>query len=69
MNYWTTRRRLLNEGLWFRGDVGVVMSHIDVALDLFNADPDRIPDQIDEAQLRIELESAIDELMRLGAIR
>jgi len=44
------------------------MSAIDTAMDVFNADPDRNPDEIDETQLRIEVEAALIGLRSVGLV-
>jgi hypothetical protein len=58
--YWGTRRRLLDSN-WtaFAGRFGELMDPVDSAMDVYNADPDRADDQIDETQLREELERVV----------
>ena len=63
--YWKRRRDLMDAGV-FPGLGWEPMSNIDTALDVFNPDPDRDPDQIDETQLRVELTEAIAKLKALG---
>ena len=66
LNYWSTRRELMNAGEMFDGPPSELLSNIDTAMDSYNPDPDLELDQIDEAQLRMELEQAIAGLKRLG---
>lgn len=66
LNYWATRRELMNAGEMFDGPPSELLSNIDTAMDSYNPDPDPEFDQIDETQLRKEIEQAIAGLKRLG---
>jgi hypothetical protein len=68
LNYWQTRRELMNGGETFEGPGSDLFSNIDIALDAFNPDLARPPFEIDEPQLRAELEVAISSLRTLGLI-
>ena len=66
VNHWSTRRELMNAGEMFDGPPSELLSNIDTAMDGYNPDPDPELQQIDEAQLRKEIEQAIAGLKRLG---
>lgn len=68
LEYWRVRRELMDEGEVFGGPAGPYLSNIDTAMDSFSPDPDRDPDQIDEGQLRSEVEAAIAHLRELGLV-
>lgn len=54
--YWRRRTKLMNEGEIFDGPASSLLSNIDTAMDSFSPDSDRHDRQIDEAQLRAELQ-------------
>jgi len=66
LDYWERRRQMMNEGETFDGPPGEYLSNIDTAMDAFSPDADPDWHQIDEAQLRRELEAAIGNLKRIG---
>lgn len=66
LSYWDTRRELMELGETFDGPAGEFLSNIDTAMDSFSPDADRGSHQIDEAQLKAELEVAIQRLRSLG---
>ena len=68
LDYWRIRRELMDGGELFDGPPAQFLSNIDTAMDSFSLDPDRSPDEIDEAQLRSEVEAAILSLRRLGYV-
>ena len=68
LEYWRIRRELMGEGEAFDGPAGPILSNIDTAMDAFSPEPDRDPDQIDEAQLRSEVEAALARLKALGLV-
>ena len=68
LEYWRVRRELMDAGEVFDAPAGTYLSNIDTAMDSFSPEPDRDPDQIDEAQLRFEVEVAIARLRELGLV-
>jgi hypothetical protein len=68
LNYWEQRRRLMDEGEAFDGPASEYLSNIDTAMDSFSPKADRGWHQIDEAQLRSELETALDGIRRSGLL-
>jgi hypothetical protein len=58
----------MDEGEVFDGPAGPILSNIDTAMDVFSPEPDRDPDQIDEAQPRSEVETALARLRALGLV-
>ena len=66
LQYWETRRELMNEGEAFDGPAGAALSNIDTALDSYSPERDRDSRQIDDQTLRRELEAAFDKLRDLG---
>ena len=68
LNYWRTRRELLGSGDMGAGPGWELFSNIDTAMEAFSPDADRPPLDIDESQLRAELEAAISSLRSLGVI-
>jgi hypothetical protein len=66
LDYWERRRQMMDEGETFDGPAGDYLSNIDTALDAFSPDADRDWTQIDEAQLRRELDEATANLKRIG---
>lgn len=66
LRYWRLRHSLRDEGYAFEPEAASLLGLIDVAMDAFSPDPDRGPDQIDEAQLRAELEPPLKRLQELG---
>jgi hypothetical protein len=64
--YWAIRRKLIDMGEMFDGPPASALSNIDTAMDSFSPDPERGAHQIDEAQLRSELNQAIEQLRKLG---
>jgi hypothetical protein len=68
VEYWRARRELMDGGEKFDGPGWELFSNIDTAMDAFSPDPIRPPFDIDEPQLRAELEVAISSLRGLGVI-
>jgi hypothetical protein len=68
LEYWRVRRQLMNEGEMFAGPPSEILSNIDTAMDSFSPEEDRGPHQIDEVQLRSELELALNRLRAGGYI-
>jgi hypothetical protein len=66
LDYWATRHALLNSGEMLDGPASEFLSNIDTAMDSYNPDPDPEFHQIDEVQLRRELDQAIASLKKLG---
>jgi len=66
LGYWDTRQKLMDMGETFGGPGAEFLSNVDTAMDSFSPDADRGPYQIDEAQLRLELDKAIGGLQALG---
>lgn len=56
----------MSDGIDFDGELGEILSNIDTALDSYSPKPNRGPYQIDDAQLRRELQSAIGKLREHG---
>jgi hypothetical protein len=65
-SYWQTRSRLMDQGEMFEGPPSAYLSNIDTAMDAFSPGVDRDSVDIDEDQLRAELQAAIVELRTLG---
>jgi hypothetical protein len=68
LGYWRTRHELMDGGEVFDGPAWEHLSNIDTAMDAYSPDADRNSDQIDELQLRGEVEVAITALRRIGMI-
>jgi hypothetical protein len=68
VTYWKTRHQMMEEGEYFGGVGGEVMSSLDVSMDRFDPNDDRSPDDIDETQLRVELLEAMERLRTLGLL-
>lgn len=68
LEYWRIRRELMDGGEMFDGPAASFLSNIDTAMDSFSPDSDRDPHQIDEAQLRAEVEGALSSLRKLGYV-
>lgn len=68
LEYWQIRRELMDGGELLDGSPAEFLSNIDTAMDSFSPDPDRNPDEIDETQLRSEVEAAIGRLRELGYV-
>jgi hypothetical protein len=66
LEYWRIRRELMAGGEVFDGPPAQFLSNIDTAMDSFSPEPDRSHPDIDEAQLRAEIEVAIARLRDLG---
>jgi len=66
LEYWERRRQMMDEGETFDGPPGKYLSNIDTAMDSFTPAADRDSHQIDEAQLRVELDAAIGALKKIG---
>lgn len=64
--YWDARRRLMKNGESFGGPGAEWLSNIDAAMDAYSTDPDPAPFEIDEQQLRREVQAAVDQLIRAG---
>jgi hypothetical protein len=63
-DYFTLRRQRMSDGHQYSGKVAEFMSNIDTAVDSYSPSPDPNFSQIDEAQLRRELQAAIEGLRR-----
>ena len=68
LEYWRIRRKLMEEGETFEGLGAELLSNIDTAMDSFSPDADRGRHEIDETQLRTELEAAINGLRNMKLI-
>lgn len=53
--YFTRRRELLTAGVAPSFEVSEVLGRLDIAMDAFEAEPDRLQREIDEGQLRLDL--------------
>jgi hypothetical protein len=66
LEYWRVRQDLIDEGETFAGPPARLLSRLDTAMDVFNPDPSRDPDQIDEDQLRSEARAVVADLRQSG---